>query len=403
MTHKIALDPNNKQRTYLAKCAGTSRFAYNWALDEWDRMYEAWKADNSLEKPNQCLLRRKLNAIKHEQFPWMLEVTKCSPQEAVIDLGKAWKNYFGGRAERPRRKKKGIHDSFRVSSGFFRIDGKTIRLPIIGRLRMREELRFESARPVSVTISRQADRWYASIVCEIPKPAKQSLKGCIHPGGDIIGVDAGVNAYVTSSGTAYETPHSYREAEKKLRRAQQSLSRKKKGSRNYEKQKRRVARVHAGLSSVRADFLHKMTTEIVSEADTIVVEDLNVKGLLRNKHLSKSIADASFGEFRRQLSYKAEAVEKTLIIADRFYPSSKLCSACGAKTKHLTLGMRVWKCEACGAEHDRDFNAATNLKHYAESLPVSACGEFFASAILRFGENMVSHLYESGTKQQIAS
>ena len=123
-----------------------------------------------------------------------------------------------------------------------------------------------------------------------------------------------------------------------------------------------------------------MTTDVVAGADVIVIEDLNVKGMLGNRRLSKSIADASFGEFRIQLAYKTEAAGKTLVIADRFYPSSKLCSACGAKTKLLTLGMREWECEGCGARHDRDFNAAINLKRYAESSPVSACGEFNASA-----------------------
>jgi putative transposase len=399
-THKIALDLTDKQKTHLAKCAGVSRFAYNWAVGEWNRMYEARKDDSSLEKPNQLLLRRMLNAIKREQFPWMLEVTKCAPQEAIIDLGKAFNNFFKGRANRPVFKKKGIHDSFRVSSGFFHISGKAIRLPIIGVLRMREELRFENTRPVSVTISRRAGRWYASIACEIGKPERKSPKGYA---GNIIGIDAGVNAYVTSAGTEYETPHSYRKAEKKLRRAQQSLSRKKKGSRNYAKQKRKVARIHAELSDERADFLQKMTAEIVSDADVIVIEDLNVKGMLKNRRLSKSITDASFGEFRRQLTYKTEAEGKALVIADRFYPSSKMCSVCGAKAKRLTLDMREWVCEECGAVHDREINAAINLRKYAESSPVPACGEFKASAISRVGENMASCLYEAGTKQQIAS
>jgi putative transposase len=146
-----------------------------------------------------------------------------------------------------------------------------------------------------------------------------------------------------------------------------------------------------------------MTTEIVINADTIVIEDLNVKGMLRNRRLSKSISDASFGEFRRQLEYKTKAAGKTLIVAGRFYPSSKLCSACGAKATRLTLGMREWVCEVCGAAHDRELNAAINLKKYADSSAVSVRGEFFASAMPRFCENMVSCLCETETKQQIAS
>ena len=168
--------------------------------------------------------------------------------------------------------------------------------------------------------------------------------------------------------------------EQQLRREQQSLSRKQKGSSNYQKQRMKVARKHAEASDTRSDFLHKMTTAITDDADVLVIEDLNVKGMLKNKYLSKSIADASFGEFRRQMTYKADEKGKTLIISDRFYPSSKLCSACGAKTKHLTLSVREWVCNECGTKHDRDVNAAINLKKYAESLPVSACGEFSASA-----------------------
>ena len=317
-THKAALDINNKQRTYLSKCAGVSRFAYNWALSEWNSMYEAYKSDSSLPKPNQYPLRRRLNSIKREQFPWMMEVTKCAPQEAVIDLGKAWGNYFSGRAARPAFKKKGIHDSFRVSSGFFKVSGCTLQLPVIGKLRMRETLRYEGARPVSVTVSRRANRWYASVVCEIPDYLHVRSKGALSE--NVIGIDAGVHAYVTSDGKAYEVPRSYRNAEKRLRRAQKSLSRKQKGSRNREKQKRKVARIHARVSDIRSDFLHKMTMGIVSSANTIVIEDLNVKGMVRNKYLAKSIVDASFGEFRRQLAYKAEAAGKMFIVADRFYP-----------------------------------------------------------------------------------
>ena len=398
-THKIALDLTDKQKTHLAKCAGVSRFAYNWALAEWTVMYEAWKEDNSLEKPNQLLLRRMLNAVKREQYPWMLEVTKCASQEAVIDLGKAFVNFFAGRADYPVFKRKGVHDSFRVSSGFFHINGKTIRLPIIGTLRMREALRFENARPISVTVSRRADRWYASIVCEVVNTLYKSNP----KDGKTVGIDAGVNAYVASDGIVYETPHSYRKAEKKLRRAQQSLPRKQKGSRNYEKQKVKVAKCHARVCDVRTDFLQKMTTGIVSEADTIVIEDLNVKGMLRNRRLSKSISDASFGEFRRQLVYKTEAAGKKLVIADRFYPSSKLCSVCGAKAKRLALGMREWVCEDCGALHDRDRNAAHNLKRYADSSAASVRGGLFASAIPRVCETMASYPYEAETKQQIAS
>jgi len=401
-THKIALDPNNKQRTYLAKCAGVSRFAYNWALSEWGLMYDTRKKDPSQPQPNQLLLRRKLNSIKREQFPWMLEVTKCAPQEAIIDLGKAFNNFFKGRAGYPIFKKKGMHDSFRVSSGFFKIESKAIRLPVIGPLRMREALRYEGARPVSVTVSRRADRWFVSIACEIPDGRNKAARSTSGAAGKTVGVDAGVDAYVVSDGEPYKTPHSYRSAMRKLRRAQQSLSRKQKGSRNREKQRRRVAKIHARVSDIRSDFLHNMTTEIAAGFDTVVIEDLDVRGMMKNRFLSKSISDASFAEFRRQLAYKTEDAGKTLVVADRYFPSSKLCSACGAIAKRLPLDMREWICENCGTRHDRDLNAAINLKLYAESSPVSACGEFFASVSVSLCDPKASSLCEAGTKHQIA-
>jgi len=142
IAHKIALDPNNVQATYFAKAAGTARFAYNWALAEWQRQYEAWKQDNSLPKPSEAALRRQLNAIKREQFPWMLEVTKNAPQMAIIQLGEAFKNFFAGRAKYPKFRKKGVHDRFTLSNDQFSIDGCRIRIPMLGWVRMREPLRF---------------------------------------------------------------------------------------------------------------------------------------------------------------------------------------------------------------------------------------------------------------------
>ena len=401
-THKIALDINNEQRTHLTKCAGVSRFAYNWALSEWNCMYEAYKANYLLQKPNQGIIRRKLNAIKREQFPWMLEVSKCVPQEAIIDLGKAFSNYFFNRANRPVYKKKGLHDSFRISSGSFFIEGKTIRLPFIGVLRMCEELRYKDARPVSVTISRTAARWYASIVCEVCVN-KQVINSTHNIGNArIIGIDAGVNAYVSSDGNVHAVLRSYRNAEKKLCREQKALSRKKKGSQNWKKQKLKVAKQYTRIVNARNDSLHKTTTCIVNAADIIVIEDLYVNGMIKNRCLSKSISDASFGEFRRQIVYKSETAGKILVIADRYYPSSKTCSKCGAKTKHLTLGIREWTCETCGSLHNRDINAAINLKKYAESSLASARREFFASPEPVLYRPSASNLYEAGTKHQFA-
>jgi len=165
IAHKIALDPNNVQATHFARAAGTARFAYNWALAEWKRQYEACKADASLPKPSQMALRRTLNGIKAEQFPWMLEVSKNAPQMAIIQLGAAFKNFFAGRARYPKFRKKGLHDRFSLSNDQFSVDASRIRIPNLGWVRMRETLRF-TGKIMSATVCRVAERWFVSITVE---------------------------------------------------------------------------------------------------------------------------------------------------------------------------------------------------------------------------------------------
>lgn len=374
--HRIAMDPTNVQATGLARAAGTARFAYNWALGRWNEQYEARQQDPSLTAPSQLAPRRELNSIKRERFPWMLESTKCAPQEAIIALGAAFGNYFAGRAKHPAFKKRGVHDAFRLTVGQFRIEGKRIRVPNIGWVRMRETLRWNVTRPVSVTISRHAGRWFASVQCDIPYPS-DGLPSDHEPAASVVGLDVGVREYVVSDGTRHEVPRHLRHALARLRRAQQALARTKRGSNNWTKARSKVARLHARVADARADWLHKLTTALAETHDRIVIEDLMVAGMARNHHLAMSIADASFGEFRRQLDYKTREHGTMLVIADRWFPSSKLCSACGVKTKRpLPLHVRAWTCDTCGAEHDRDLNAARNLAAYdpAVSSTVAACG-----------------------------
>ena len=371
IAHKIALDPNNAQATYLARAAGTARFAYNWALAEWQRQYEAWKADNSLPKPSQAALRRQLNAIKREQFPWMLEVTKCAPQMAIIQLGQAFQNFFAGRARYPQFRKKGVHDRFTLTNDQFDIDGCRIRIPNLGWVRMRESLRF-AGKIMSATISRVADRWFVSIAVDTEDPPK-----CKAENQGIVGVDLGVSALATlSTGEPpIPGPKPHKALLDRLRRLSRSLSRKQKGSRNRRKAKAKLARLHARIANIRLDALHKLTTEITRRFHTVGIEDLNVRGMMANRHLARSIADMSFHEFRRQLEYKAERRGGRVVVADRWFPSSKTCSACGSVQEAMPLSVRQWICPDCGTRHDRDLNAARNLATYAASSAVSACGE----------------------------
>jgi putative transposase len=371
IAHKIALKPNNVQATYFAKASGTARFAYNWALAEWSRQYDAHKIDESLPKPSQAALRRQLNAIKHKQFPWMLEVTKNAPQMAIIQLGIAFKNFFSGSANYPQFRKKGTHDRFTLTNDQFFVDGSRIRIPNLGWVRMRETLRF-AGKIMSATISRVADRWFVSITVDtydnshLPKAENQGA----------VGVDLGISVLATlSTGERIIGPKAHKASLTRLKRLSRSLSRKVKGSNNRQKGKMKIARLHAKTSNLRQDGLHQLTSYLTRRFDTIGIEDLNVKGMMQNRHLSRAVADMGFYEFRRQLDYKAKSRGSLVVVADRWFASSKLCSYCSSKLENLPLTVREWTCPGCNTSHDRDINAANNLKNLAVSSTVSVCGE----------------------------
>jgi len=368
--HQIRLDPNNVQATYFARAAGTARFAYNWALEEWGRQYQAHLANPNLPKPNEAALRRQLNAIKRAEFPWMLEVTKCAAQEAIRQLGTAFKNFFAKRTGYPTFHRKGVNDRFTLSNDQFEVQDKHIRIPKLGWVRMRECLRYKG-RVVSACICRIADHWYASITVDTLE--ERLLPPSENQGA--VGVDLGVSNLATlSTGEVFTGSKALRCAQKQLRRLAKAVSRKEKGSHNRHKAKRKLARQHARVRNIRSNELHQASTSITRRFHTIGIEDLNVKGMLGNRCLSRAIADMGFGEFRRQLEYKAKWRGGHVVVVDRWYPSSKTCSCCGVKIETLTLAQRHWTCQACGTTHDRDVNAAINLRNMAVSSTVSACG-----------------------------
>jgi putative transposase len=361
--HKIRLYPNNRQATYFSRACGVARFAYNWGLAEWKRRYDAG------EKVNEGEIRKALNAIKREQFPWMYDVTKCAPQLAIKnDLNNAFTNYFQKRAKFPKFHKKGVHDSFSVSNDQFTIDGMSVRLPRLGVVRLAEQLRYEG-KIISATVSRAADRWHIAVQVEIPEPPIR-LTG----ENQAVGVDLGVKTLaVLSNGMRIPGSKAGRQCEMKLRRLNQELSRRQgarkgeKQSKNFKKTKRKLARLHMRAANIRADETHKLTTMLVQNYNVIGIEDLNVKGMMSNHKLARSVADMSFFEFRRQLEYKGSAVGVKVIIADPWFASSKTCSACGYKLPELALSTREWTCAKCNTRHDRDINAALNLEKYALS------------------------------------
>jgi putative transposase len=368
LSHRIALVPTAAQEVLLRQAVGVSRFAYNWALAEWKRQYQAG------EKPSETALRRQLNSIKRQQFPWMQLVPKSVPQQAIKNCGAAFQRFFKKQGRYPKFKKKGVRDSARLDNGpgTFEFDGKRVRLPVIGWVKLREELRF-SGKALSTTISRVADRWFLSVPVEVdwPEPVCESQAG--------VGVDLGVSTVVTlSSGVKLPGPKPLQAHLGRLQRLCRWHSRKKKGSNNRHKSAMRLARLHARISNVRRDWLHQTTTRLVREFSVIGIEDLNVRGLMANENLARNIGDIGFHEFRRQLEYKARLYGTDLVTASRWFPSSKICSACGRISEELPLSIREWTCE-CGTFHDRDINAARNLRRYAldraSCARINACGE----------------------------
>jgi len=361
--HKIRLCPNNKQATYFSKACGVARFAYNWALA---RSKELYGQDNSY-KFNEAAIRRELNAIKGAQFPWMLEVTKCAPQLAIKDdLNSAYKNFLAKRSEFPKFRKKGIHDSFSLSNDQFKVNDNHVHIPKLGEVRLAEQLRF-SGKIIAATISRTADKWFIAIQVEIQKPEPT------HTGkSQATGVDFGIKALATlSDGTAIQSSKASRKYENRLKRLNQELSRRKgakKGERqsaNFKKTKLGIARLYARMANLRADETHKLTTMLTQNYGLIGIEDLNVRGMLKNHNLARYIADAALSECRRQIGYKSEVSGSRVVVADRWFASSKTCSNCGAVKETLSLSERTYHCDICGFICDRDHNAALNLKNYA--------------------------------------
>jgi len=381
LAHKIRLYPTPDQELYFRRAAGVARFAYNWGLSRWDVMYQAWRLDNRLPKPSWQQLNKELNFIKYDRFPWMLEVTKCAPQYALENLGSAFNSFFKKKAKYPKFHKKNTHNNFALGNTTVYISNKYIKIPKLGWVRMAEELRF-SGRVMSVTISRTADKWFASVNVEPSAEDLAKYRPTKNQGR--VGVDLGITTLATlSDGTKFNSPKPIKNSLSKLRRLDKNLSRKKKGSSNRAKAQMKLARLHAKIANIRKDCLHKLTHYLVGNFSIIAIEDLNVSGMMKNHRLARSIYDLGFFEFKRQLQYKSELSDRELVVVDRWFPSSKLCSHCGYKADSLPLSIREWTCTACGSRHDRDLNAAINLSNYGKTAGEAelACGDSSAGRL----------------------
>lgn len=351
LSHKIKLDATNKQKRYFALAAGCSRFVWNLALAEWDRQHQAGG------KPSWAKLQREFNATKYELYPWMADIHRDAHAAPFLRLGKAFRAFFDGISARPKFKKKGkSRDSFAVANDKFRVDGKTVVLPKIGRVRLTESLRF-TGKIMGAVVSRTADQWFIAIQVDVGDCAKTRC------GDGIVGVDLGVKVAATlSTGGQLQCPKPLKAAIKKLATANRELSRRKKGSKNRQKTKVKLAKIYSRIANIRQDWLHKLTTQLCHENQVVAIESLNVKGMIKNRCLARAISDIGFGEFSRQMKYKAPIYGVDLVIAERWYPSSKMCSTCGHIKTDLTLKERVYHCELCGSSIDRDLNAAINLR-----------------------------------------
>ena len=323
---------------------------WNWAVAEWDRQYKAGG------NPSWISLQRDFNAIKYEQFPWMKNIHRDAHSRPFAIIGRAYSRYFGKIANKPRLKKKGrCKDSFAAANDKFRLDGKFVILPRIGCVRMREELRF-TGRPMGVTVSRTADRWFISIQVDVGDYRKPRT------GNGVVGVDLGLNVTaMVSDGQRLVGPKALKANLKKLQRASRKHCRKQKGSNNRKKATLRLARTHARIANIRKDWQHKVTTKLASENQAVYFESLVVKNLMKNRRLARSISDAGWYEIIRQTSYKSGIYGGVCRQIDRWFPSSKVCRRCGQINDGLKFTDRVFSCDGCGHSEDRDLNAAHNI------------------------------------------
>jgi len=363
----IRLDPTVAKARACARAAGVSRFTYNWGLAEWDRQHKAG------ENPTAAKLKKQFNAIKGEQYPWIMESPRDANSQPFADLGRAFSNFRascagkrkGRRIGHPTFRKRGVDDSFYVANDKFKVwqRGKrgVVRLPVIGDVRMMEPLRWQG-KILSARVFRKADQWFIAITVETVV-----TKSHVHDHA-IVGVDLGLKtALVSSHGASLDGPKPLRKDLQRLARANRELHRRKKGSKNRNKSRIKVAKTHQRIANVRKDWWHKRTTILCRENQTVVIEDLRMDFMLKNRRLSREASDVSLGMFKPMMTYKAPIYGTNLIVAERRFPSTQRCACCGnVKTgdEKIGLGVSEYICEKCGHVEDRDRNAAFNLEQY---------------------------------------
>ena len=417
------MNPTIEQVEYLKRACGTRRFIYNWGREQWEKQYQAYKLEQEttreeqrvLRPPNALVLKKQFHALREEAYPWTYDVTKCVVEGAFDDLGRAYSNFFAGRAEYPKYKKKGkSHESFYLSNDKFTLGSHWIAVPGLGRfildqrqrendrgklrrklgtVNLAEKLRFveegkastptkkrtqrkqvvcKTVKILGATVSCEAGHWYVSIQVEITCEHTNTPK-------PVVGVDVGLKtAAVVSDGRRLDNQKPLALHRKSLGKLQRKLSRKQKTkdpetgkttfSKNYQKQRVKVARKHQQIADMRRDIQHKFTTELVRTCGAIGIEDLNILGMMANRKLSRAVADAAMGQLLQFLKAKVAASGGNLFIASRWFPSTKRCSGCGHVKKRMPLKHRTYQCLVCGLVIDRDLNASLNLEWFAREM-----------------------------------
>lgn len=382
---KFRLYPTEEQASALRQQGGNARFLYNLLLERHDRMHS--EGDRFWKRSEMVTAIPKIK----EEFPFLKDSFSQSLQQVAIQLDRAFVNFFEKRAKHPTFKSKHQNnDSFTVPQKW-RIDRSFVFLPKIGEVSWKKHRHIEGT-PKHLTVTQDGDRWFCSVNCEV------EIQDPVVPDKPFVGIDLGLKSFaVLSDGTVIENPKHLRKMEEKLRREQRRLSRKVKGSRNREKQKARLQSVYRRVRDSRRDFLHKTTHHLVKSYGGFAVESLNISGMLKNHHLAKSISDAGWGEFGRQLTYKSEWNGNVLVEIGTFFSSSKTCSDCGAINQRLMLSDREWVCAECGVVHDRDLNASMNIE--AEGIRLLEC-QCAATTVGLTGSNACG---EEGSGQRYTS
>ena len=382
ISHKIELKPNNKAKTHFKKAFGCARLAYNWALAKWQENYKQGIKASVYD------LQKEFNAIKKEQYPFVYEVSKCATQQPFRDLDKAFKKYFAdlkkGKVSYPKfKKKRDNQGSYYLGGDVASIkDNKYLKVPNLGLVKLRKPLRF-NGKINNVVISQKADKFFASFSMKITKAEYNRTHKKVKAKRTSIGIDLGISSFVTlSSGLQITAPKPLDKLTRLVVKRQRQLNKKQhpktkgealkgvKKSNNYIKASNKLCKLHTRIANTRLDFIHKLTTHLVTHYDEIALETLQVANMLKNHRLAKSLNDVSLSKFNEILEYKAKYNGVSITRADRFYPSSKTCSHCGAVKSKLNLSQRVYVCDECGYKINRDLNASINLhKQLGQVLP----------------------------------